>query len=291
MRILLIEFLVAAGVFIVLRSLRSKIRFFRGGYILRKDRYMQNESMQVIVEDTRFLRKKQNNFRSMRVKGSNLLYSRIPLDKNNGALMVYPYCAPLLKMLKGSGTAISRTLTLGGGGGAVPLFMLQNYEGSVADIVEYNADCVRMMQTHFLSDYIDGDPARANLIHADAKDAVNALDAPYQFVFCDLYVGSQPAELMYDMAFMQQVSRLVADTGMLVINGSSLNMRGVFLVLRTLLQTFTHAWAMSLGMSGFVLVAANRELPAMESMMLGSSGIIPIYPSPFTKEKLLADLP
>ena len=289
MRILLIELLVIAGGFLVLRLLRSKIQFFRGGYILRRDSFAQNESMRVFVEDTHFFRKKQGTFRSMRVEGSNLVYSRIPLDENNKALMVYPYCAPLLKMLKGYGTSIRRTLTLGGGGGAVPLHILQNYDGSTADIVEFNADSIRMMQQYFLTEYIGGESPRAKLIHADARDAVGTLDAPYQFIFCDLYVGGQPDELIYDMPFMQQVSRLAGETGMLVINGGSLNLRGVCVVLRTLLQTFTHAWALSMGMAGFVLVAANREMPAMENLMFGAGGIIPIYPSPITKESLLAD--
>lgn len=290
MRVLLIEVIIIVVVLVVLRLIRNKLRFFRGGYVVRKDSYMQNDEMRIIVEDTHFFRGKARENRSMRVGGGNLVYSRIPLDKENKVLMVYSYCAPLLGMLKGGGTSIRRTLTLGGGGGAVPLYILQSYDGSTADVVEFNEGSIDMMRKYFLQDYAVGEKPRANLIHADAKDVVKSLEAPYQFIFCDLYVGGQPAELTYDEAFMQDVSRLAGETGMLVINGGSLNMWGVRFVMRTLLKTFTNAWAMYLGGEGFVLVAANREIPPMDNLLLNGNGVIPLYPAnTMTKEFLMAD--
>jgi len=291
LRLLFIELAAIAIIFLALRLIRGKIRFFRKGYVVCKDSYMQNAEMRIIVEDTHFFRKKESNFRSVRVGKSNMVYSRVPLDKNNNALMVYGYCAPMLGMLRGSGTPIRRTLTLGGGGGAVPRYILASYEDSAADIVEFNADSIRVMRQHFLEDYVGGATPRANLIHADAKEAVKTLDAPYQFIFCDLYIGVQPADLTYDEAFMREISRLAGDRGMLVINGGSLNIMGVRIVLRTLLKTFTNMWAMFLDREGFVLVAANRELPAMDNLLRNSNQIIAVYPNMMTKESLLSDSP
>lgn len=285
MKIILIEIAVIAAVWLLIKILRPKIHFFKWGYTVRKASYRQDENMQVFIEDTHFLKDKKQNFRSMRVGGSNLIYSRIPLDPANGALMVYSYCAPMLALLKGSGTPIDRTLTLGGGGGAVPLYILQSYEKSTADIVEFNAESIRVSKAFFLKEYADGDAPRARFLHEDAREAVKTLQGPYGFIFCDLYVGGQPADLMYNKAFMEDVSRLAGEKGLLVINGGSFNMLGVRLVLQSLVATFAHAWAMMLG-DGFVIAASNKPLAALDTLLAQGQGVIAIYPPAITEASL-----
>lgn len=276
MKVILIELIIAAAVFIILRLLRHKIVFFRGGYTIRKDSYMQDEKMKILVEDTHFRRGAERNCRSLRVDGTNLIYSRIPLDKENKVLMVYSYCAPLLAMLKGVGTGVHRCLVLGGAGGAVPLYILQNYDKSTVDTVEINAESIRTCEQYFLSDYSGAD-GRSHMIHDDAKSAVKALEASYQFIFCDLFVGGQPAEVVYDARFMRDISRLSGDNGLLVINGSGFSLQGARVMLKTLREAFAHAWVMLIS-DGFVLMACNHAMPALDNLLF-NGGVIPLYPS------------
>lgn len=288
MRVLLIELAIIVVIFVILRLLRSRIRFFRGGYVRRIDSYMQDDRMRMLVEDTHFFRGKERENRSLRVDETNLVYSRIPLDPENKVLMVYSYCAPILGMLKGSGTPIDRTLVLGGGGGAVPLYILQSYPDAKADVVEINAESIRISREHFLKAYASGADARANLIQGDAKQAVADLAPGYAFIFCDLYIGGEQVDFVFDERFLADVSRLCGEDGVLVINGSSLSILGVRLLLLNLKEAFTHAWAMLLS-DGFVLIARNREMPALDGLLQSANGgIVPIYPSIITDEILAA---
>lgn len=287
MRILLIELAILAAVLLILYCIRGKIRFFRGGYVIRRASYMQDSKLKILIEDTKFYRGKERNSRCARVDGTGVVYSRIPLDKTNKALMVYSYCAPLLAMLKGTG-GLSRTLTLGGGGGSVPLYILQSYENTHVDIVEINADSIRTSKEYFLPDYTQGDTPRASLLQADAKDAVKTLQPPYQFIFCDLYVGGIPAEIVYDPAFARDISRLAGDEGLLVVNGDSLSMAGLRGMTIHLLSAFAHAWAIMVS-EGFVLMASNKEMPALDAMLRNNPGIITMYPSQMDEETLRAE--
>lgn len=277
MKVILIEVIVIVAVLLVLYLIRNKIRFFRGGTIRRRATYMQDDRMRMLIEDTIFWRDKTRNFRTLRVDGSNLVYSRIPLDPKENALLVYNYCAPLLGMLKGSGVSIRRTLVLGGGGGAVPRYILQNYEKATCDTVEINAESIRIAEQYFLPEF-SGEGGRSHMIQADAKQAVKTLEAPYQFIFCDLYIGGQPIDAVLSHEFMTDVSRLAGDKGLLVINGGGLTMEGAGLVLINLLETFKYAWLLMLG-DGFVPVATNSEMPAMDNLVRRGSGIVTLYPN------------
>lgn len=276
LKVILIELIILAAVFVLFRLLRSRIVFFRGGYTLRKDSYMQDEKMKILVEDTHFRRGAERNSRSLRVDGTNLIYSRVPLDKENKALMVYSYCAPLLAMLKGVGTGVGRCLVLGGAGGAVPLYILQNYDKAAVDTVEINAESIRICEQYFLADF-SGEGGRSRMIHDDAKNAVQTLEAPYQFIFCDLFVGGQPAEVVYDARFMREISRLSGENGLLVINGSGFSLQGARVSLKILRESFAYAWVMLIS-DGFVLMACNRAMPALDNL-LRNGGVIPLYPS------------
>lgn len=287
MTVLLVELIIVVVVLVVLRAIRGKITFFRGGYVIIKDHYKDDKST-VRVEDMHFFRNKENENRSLHVQGTAVTASRIPLDPKNQGLMIYGYCAPILSMLNGTGTQVRRTLTLGGGGGAVPRYILQNYDKAQADIVEINADSIRVSKEYFLKEFA-GEGGRANMIHADAKDAVRTLQAPYQFVFCDLYSGGGvPSDLVVNPEFVADLSRLCGGDGLLAINGSGLGYAGVRLVLYRLLDAFEKVWVMMSG-EGFVIFARNKEMPALDNLIQHGSGIIPIYPSLLTKENLHAD--
>ena len=287
MKVILIELAVIVAVALVLYLIRNKIRFFRGGYVVRRDSYMQDDKMKLLIEDTKFFKGKERNNRSLRVDGSNLVYSRIPLDKENKVLMVYSYCAPLLAMVKGGGVSLKRTLVLGGGGSAVPLYIAQSYDKTKVDVVEINGESIRISKEYFVKDYV-GEGGQVNMILADAKNAVKTLEAPYQFIFCDLYIGGQPADVVYDVEFMQEISRLAGENGMLVINGGSLNTLGVRILLTSMLSTFKNAWAMLLT-EGFVLVASNKDMPAMESLMQ-AGGVIAMYPNMLVEADIRKDI-
>lgn len=276
MTVLLIEAIIIVVFLVGRAALRNKVRFFRGGYVVRRDSYKQDEKVRMLVEDTKFFRGSERNFRSLRVDGSNLVYSRIPLDPGNGALMVYSYCAPLLGILKGSGVPISRALVLGGGGGSVPRYILQNYEKAVVDTVEISPESIRISEKYFLAEF-SGEGGRSHMMQDDAKKAVKALTGPYAFVFSDLYIGGQPVDAVLDTAYMQDMSRLAGEKGMLVINGSGLTIEGVRLVLKNLLGAFGHAWAIMVS-EGFVLMASNAEMPGVENMVRHGQGIITLYP-------------
>ena len=286
MKVILVEILIVVVVAVVLYAIRNKIRFFRGGYVVRKDSYMQDDKMKILVEDTHLWSGKAKGNRSIRVDGTNLIYSRIPLDKAENALLVYGYCAPFLSMQNGTGASIKRALVLGGGGGAVPLYILQNYENAKVDVVEINADSIRMCEKYFLQDYV-GENARANMILDDAKNAVKTLEPTYQFIFCDLYIGGQPVDAVYDPAFMKEVSRLAGSNGMLAINGGSLSFPGMRVVLACLLSTFKNAWAF-LGNEGFVLLASNRDMPAVDNMLMQANGVVLLHPNMLQDDVLKA---
>jgi len=284
MTIILIEVFAIAAVAVILHAIRGKIRFFRGGYIVRRDSYKEDERIQLIVEDMKFFTRKERDTRVLRMDGSGVLYSRIPLNKESNALLVYSYCAPLLSMLKGIGATPERTLVLGGGGGAVPLHLLRSYERVSVDVVEICAESIRITKSLFLPDYAQ-DGGRLNFVHNDAKNAVKALSPAYQFIFCDLYAGGVPAEIMYNPDFMRDISRLAGTDGLLVVNGGSFSPKGVFVLLRNLHAAFAKAWVMLLS-DGFVLLARNSEMPSLDNLLLNGQGIVPIYPSPYTEEAL-----
>lgn len=288
MKVILIEAAVIVGVALVLYLIRNKIRFFRGGYVIRRDSYMQDDKMKLVIEDTCFFKGKERNCRSLRVDGSNLVYSRIPLDKNNKVLMVYSYCAPLLAMVKGGGVSLKRTLVLGGGGSAVPLYIAQSYDKAKVDVVEISGESIRISKEHFVKDYA-GEGGPINMILADAQNAVKTLEAPYQFIFCDLYIGGQPADAIYNVDFMNDLSRLAGENGMLVINGGSLNMLGVRIMLTSMLSAFKNAWVMLLG-EGFVLAASNKDMPAMDNLLLNNEGVISLYPNQLVEEDIRKDI-
>lgn len=277
MKVILIEILILLLIAVVLYAIRNKIRFFRGGYTLRKASYMQDEQMKLLVEDLKFFRHKERNVRSLRVDGGNLVYSRIPLDPSNNMLLVYSYCAPLLAMLKGVGATPNHSLVLGGGGCAVPLYLLRNYEGSRVDIVEISEESIRISKEYFLPEYAN-DESRVHFIHDDARNAVAALSSEYQFIFCDLYNGGQPANIVYSEELMQHMSRLAGNSGLLVINGSGFTMDGTSVVLKNLLATFQHAWVMLLS-DGFVLLARNTPLAAIDNLLRYGHGVVGMYPN------------
>ncbi|MDL2318860.1 hypothetical protein LJC74_07305 [Eubacteriales bacterium OttesenSCG-928-A19] len=285
MKVILIEIVIVAVVWLVLRLLRGKITFFRGGYAVRKDSYMQDEKKRMLVEDTHFFRGKERESRSVRMDGTGIVQSRIPLDKNNKALMAYSYCAPMLSMVKGLGNSIRRALVLGGAGCTVPLYIAQNYEGAKVDVVEINAESIRIAKEYFVKEYA-GENGPIQFIQEDAKDAVKKLEPGYQFIFCDLFIGGQPVALVYDDVFMKDLSRLAGENGMLVVNGGSLPMVGVRVVLAAMVEAFSNAWAMLLGNEGFVLVASNRGMPAMDNLVQNAQGVIGVYPSQLTLESL-----
>lgn len=259
------------------------LRFFWRGVTIRRGAY-QDGDLRVLVEDTHYLGGDEESFRGLRVDALDVTYSRIPLKRGSGALLVYGYCAPLIAMAAAQAGGLNRALVLGGGGGAVPLYMLRNYDEAQVDIVEYSAGAVDACARFFLPDYV-GEGGRARLIQADAREAVHDLDGSYTFLFCDLYVADEPAEITYDAAFAKEMSRLVADEGLLVVNGGGLTMDGVRGVLKNLLAAFDQAWAMMLE-EGIVLVAANRPMPMIDRLMAGGSGIVPLYPSVLREEEL-----
>ncbi len=288
MTIILVEVGILLALWIARKLLKNKISFFLregGGYTVRRDSYRQDGQL-VLIEDVVYWRHPEKNRRYVRVDKTNIVYSMVMLDKRVNTLLVYGFCIPLLSMLKGSDTELRRALVLGGGGGSVPLYILRNFTETRTDIVEISEKSIETCKKHFLSEYA-GDENRVRFYQDDAANAVNKLTETYQFVFCDLYLGGNVAEMVYDWSFLQKAAALTDPNGFLVINGSGFSTAGAACVVAMLKRSFAHVWLMYVHGHGFVPIASNKEWKALDRILAEPSPtFLPVYPSVFTDAEL-----
>lgn len=249
-----------------------RARWVPGGVAIVRARYADGDT-HLLVEDTYHWWSSDEDSRSLRVEDSPVVYSRVPLPLDQGSLLVYAYCAPLIVMVAWAGEGFSRALVLGGAGGAVPLYILSQYDAQV-DVMDMSARSIEISKRYFLADYVGSD--RLTFLHAEASVGVEQLSGPYDFIFCDLFSGDTLAEVVYSAPFVQALHRLTGPSGLLVINGGSIPTEKLRLLLGHLLGTYGHAWAMML--DDPIILAAREPMPDIDALMR-AEGVIPLYPS------------
>lgn len=258
---------VLIAVILLLASGRVQIK--RGGIALRRKSFVLEDGTKVWISDELCVRPLARS-RALATRGG--YYSRIPLSGNR--LYLFRYCEELLLLL--GETPIRRTLTLGGAGGGLPLYLANAYPEAKHDIVEISGICIEICKRYFIPRELF-ENGRISLLHADASVAVRGLTAPYQLIFCDVFNGGTPSGILSDTTFMQSLSRLVGEEGILVLNGTGHT--GV--TLRPIVAQLEVAFgAIQVFLRGqkFVLVATNRKDFDAEKIPRHYEQYIPVYP-------------
>ena len=263
---------VLSAVILLLASGRVQIK--RGGIALRRKSFVLEDGTKVWISDELCVHPFARS-RALATRGG--YYSRIPLFGNR--LYLFRYCEELLLLL--GETPIRRTLTLGGAGGGLPLYLANAYPDARHDVVEISGICIEICKRYFIPRGLF-ENGRITLLHADAAAAVREFDAPYQLIFCDVFNGGTPSGILSDTAFMQNLSRLAGEEGILILNGTGhtgVTLRPIVAQLEAAfgaIQVFL--WGRKL-----VVVATNRKDFDAEKIPSQYGQYIPVYPSSLGK--------
>lgn len=197
------------GAFLLIRKL-----LFQGFGIKRKRYITSNEILWVVDEVNIINRTKWN--RKVIVEGVKGEYSRIPLKVNKDQLIIYKYCQETLEAF--SSIQVDSSLILGGAGCTVPYYLLHKYDKSKTTIVEISPESIEMSKDYFLKFFVNKD--RVSFICGDAKNVITTINpaSKFDFIFCDLFIGENVIDLVFDAEFMSKLSSLLRGKGVLIIN-------------------------------------------------------------------------
>ena len=156
--------------------------------------------------------------RSMIVQGTLGEYTKIPLFRWNHKLLIYRYCGFFIKYI--SDNKLKNALILGGGGGTIPLYLLQNNLVEHVDIVERSAAIIQLSKTYFLKKYVNSQ--RLKFYHADARNLM-ARGRRYDFIFCDLFIKDEVVPFILEQKFVDEVYNMTSNKGFLIINAGKLS--------------------------------------------------------------------
>ncbi len=106
-------------------------------------------------------------------------------------------------------------LVMGCGGGAVPRWLLEEYPEITVDVVDISAKMIEVCRTYFLDRWDDCPRLQYHCVDAQAYVPP---EEPYEFIFCDLFGGTELAPFVYEPAFAARLRGMLADDGILVIN-------------------------------------------------------------------------
>ncbi len=151
--------------------------------------------------------------RILRIAGTSIYYSVVPLSSSNHRLLCYNYCEDALKERKPS--FYRHALVLGCGGGAIPRWLLEEYSSVVVDVVDISRDMIEVCKEYFLDEWEDSGRLKYHCI--DALDYMPPV-YEYQFIFCDLFSGTELAPPVFRKDFAAKLHNMICEDGILVIN-------------------------------------------------------------------------
>ncbi len=167
----------------------------------------------LIVEDRKYRFAPDNNERILRLAGSGVFYSVVPLDPSRHKLLCYEYCDEALKMRPK--TFYHQALVLGCGGGAIPRWLLEEYPDITVDVVDRSAKMIEVCRQYFLYQWDDSERLHYHCIDALEYEQP---EGSCQFLFCDLFGGTELAPFVYTPDFAARLHGMLSPNGILVVN-------------------------------------------------------------------------
>ncbi len=167
----------------------------------------------MLVEDRIYAFSPARSERILRLAGTGIYYSVVPLDPYQHRLLCYEYCDDALELRPFD--FYRHALVLGCGGGAIPRWLLEKYPDLTVDVVDRSAKMIEVCRTYFLFRWEDSD--RLRYICTDAKE-YEPPEEPYQFIFCDLFNGTDLAPFVYTGDYAVKLRQMMSDDGILAIN-------------------------------------------------------------------------
>ncbi len=195
----------------VLQKLEREIR--RRAILLRRRKAVQVGDTTLLVVDRINLIFFWRSSRKLSVAGAKILYSKVPLFPFNHRLLCVNYCVPPLRSKDKA--FYQRMLVLGCGGGALPLWLLNEYPQVTVDVVELSQEIIAISKEYFLKKWEGSDRLIYHCIDA------NDYEAPaetYQFIFCDIFNEATVHPLVTGTDFAKKLHTLLSPQGILVIN-------------------------------------------------------------------------
>ncbi len=167
----------------------------------------------LVVEDriNRLLPKR--SARILRLAGTSIYYSMVPLDPGEHRLLCYQYCAEAMKSRDHG--FFRHTLVLGCGGGAVPRWILEEYPEATVDVVEISREMINVCRKYFLYEWEDSGRLRYHCTDAENYEPPGY---KYQFIFCDMFDGTDLVPFVYSRNYAAKLHGMLSDGGILVIN-------------------------------------------------------------------------
>jgi predicted membrane-bound spermidine synthase len=107
-----------------------------------------------------------------------------------------------------------RILVLGGGAFTLPRYLAKTYPASQVDVVEIDPELAAISRKHFSYD----DPKNVYMIFEDARTYINKSQKTYDVILVDVYSDSSVPFSLMTKEYGEQIKRLVADDGVIVVN-------------------------------------------------------------------------
>lgn len=145
---------------------------------------------------------------------------------------------------------------MGGGGGTVPLYLLQNYSNVKVDIIEKSITIIKLSKKYFLNKYLKTN--KLTFIQADALQYQH-FDKQYDFVFCDLFIRDCAVPFLLEDDFIKKLHRITARKGILIINAGSIPKDTDLLFLSKYGNMFQKVYKICDGKAS-VYLCCNREI-------------------------------
>lgn len=107
-----------------------------------------------------------------------------------------------------------RILVLGGGAFTLPQYLATIYPKSTVDVVEIDPKLADISRQYFSYK----DPKNVNMIFGDARTYINKSDKKYDTILVDVYSDSSVPFSLMTKEYGQQIERLLADKGVVIVN-------------------------------------------------------------------------
>ncbi|MDB5187092.1 MAG: spermine synthase [Candidatus Saccharibacteria bacterium] len=107
-----------------------------------------------------------------------------------------------------------RILVLGGGAFTLPQYLATTYPDSTIDVVEIDPKLADIARQYFYYK----DPKNVNMIFEDARTYINKSQQKYDAILVDVYSDSSVPFSLTTKEYGQQIERLLADKGIVIVN-------------------------------------------------------------------------
>ena len=183
-------------------------KVYTNGIIVRLTSFTLHNTV-LEVRNNFYFRSSKTDTRSITCgENNNFIMSSVPIKKN-GRWTYLPFIPKLLHR-----NHINRALVLGAGGVAVPYLLLRDKLCTSVDAIEKYPKMISIANKYMIPQpMIKG----LRIIHNDAKKFVSTTTNQYDFIFVDIFVGTN-AILTTDTQLISQVTRLLHPKGILLVN-------------------------------------------------------------------------